>query len=62
MRTLVVRVDGDTNYCNCTPETSAGNVTSQSIEEIWWDKGLQNFRNNLFSGPVPDCCKICPRL
>ncbi|WP_136809440.1 radical SAM protein [Desulfosediminicola flagellatus] len=62
LRTLVVRVDGDTNYCNCTPETSAGNITSRPVEEIWWDEGLQNFRNNLFFGPVPDCCQICPRL
>lgn len=62
LRTLVVRVDGNTNYCNCTPETSAGNFTSKTLEEIWWEKGYQRFREKLFIGPVSDCCKVCPRL
>ena len=62
LRTLVVRVDGGVNYCNCTPDTSAGEFITMTLEEIWWGKGYQNFRNSLISGPLPDCCKVCPRL
>lgn len=61
-RTLVVRVDGKVNFCNCIPETEIGNIQTQSLSEIWNHHSYQLFRSNLYTGSLPQQCKKCPRL
>lgn len=62
-RTLVVRVDGSVNFCNCTPLRQAGNLVGNgSLKEIWKGRELQEFRKNLYYGPIPAECRVCPRL
>lgn len=61
-RTLVIRVDGTVNFCNCTPELSAGKIGQRDIYEIWWQNEFQTFRKNLYHSPVPESCRMCPRL
>jgi len=61
-RTLVVRVDGSVNFCNCTPAHSAGTLGNDNFDEIWRNAAYQNFRHRLYYGPVPSECRVCPRL
>ena len=61
-RTLVVRVDGEVNFCNCTPQIFAGKIGPTPFLDIWWQTEYQKFRNNLYNGPLPESCKSCPRL
>ncbi|SDP48569.1 radical SAM protein [Desulforhopalus singaporensis] len=62
LRTLAVRVDGTVNYCNCTPQSNAGNLTLQTLREIWWNRGYRDFRKELYSNSPPKPCQGCPRL
>lgn len=61
-RTLAVRVDGKVNFCNCTPASLAGTLGEGNFEKIWWNVAYQDFRRRLYYGPVPEECRICPRL
>lgn len=61
-RTLLVRVDGTVNFCNCTPQTVAGKIGDEPFLGIWWHDEYQKFRKELFEGPVPESCRSCPRL
>jgi len=61
-RTLVVRVDGNINFCNCIPETEIGNIWNQRLDEIWHHHSYQLFRSSLYNGTLSEQCKNCPRL
>jgi len=53
--------DGRALLCNCdwARTTVVGNVTEQSLEEIWNGPELMAHRRGLLEGPLPDLCRSC---
>lgn len=48
---------GDVNFCIDFPDYVIGNITQNSLEEIWRSGRAEKFRNYILSSPLP----VCPR-
>jgi len=57
-KTLRVLPDGTVSPCL---HVMAGNITRDSLEEIWNGPGLRNFRKVIAQGLFPGCARCCNR-
>lgn len=58
---IVISWNGDCMAC-CTDWTGSlvyGNVRDASLEELWNNEKMQNIRESMLSGNLPDICKKC---
>ena len=63
-RRLHVLADGNVGACVCVDlesEIKVGNVKDETLDEIWRDKRLREYRSNWVEGNLPEVCKSCTR-
>lgn len=62
LKTLVIRVDGSVDFCNCMPGKSMGRLHGDAtVGEIWRGSSFAEQRRRVYFGPVPEECRFCPR-
>jgi len=54
---LDIQPDGEANFCVDFPDYSLGNVTKNTIEELWNNKRADRFREYLSKQPLPACAR-----
>jgi radical SAM protein with 4Fe4S-binding SPASM domain len=56
---LHVEVTGNVRYCCFWTGGAAGNILTQSVDEIWNSEGFQDLRRQLARGKIPPDCEKC---
>lgn len=59
---LQVYVNGDVGMCCCVDvnaELLVGNLHRDSLEDIWRGERVRSFREQWYSGAIPEICKNC---
>jgi len=60
-RTMVARVDGTVDFCNCTPRPLMGQKGSKpEVVASWHAPGFQAFRREVYSERIPATWRIWP--
>lgn len=54
-----IRPNGDIYPCGVDADEPFGNVTSDSLKNIWYGKKFNSFRKNLLSKKIPGFCADC---
>lgn len=58
---LEIFPDGIVTPC-CANELPLGNIKNDSIEKIWNNEEIKNFRKSLLDDNLPDSCKACKKI
>ena len=60
-RKLAISADGNIILCcnDYTYKTNFGNVSDKSLKEVWFSNEVNQYRNDLLSGPRKGICKDC---
>lgn len=54
-----VRVNGDVQPCMSKSDIVVGNIKKESFKELWFGKGMEDFRESLFKGKKYAFCRNC---
>ncbi|MDK1022138.1 MAG: radical SAM protein [Candidatus Hydrogenedentes bacterium] len=63
-RRVHILADGNVGACVCVDlegEINIGNITEQSLDEIWHGEKLKSYRSEWVKGNLPNICRKCTR-